>query len=255
MKISIIIPAYNEEKYIERCLKSVLKSIEANQQENVTFDIIVSDNQSTDATVSLSRAFGVEVVNEPFRQISRVRNRGAKDAGGDWFIFIDADSILNPKSIEAVIRCIRETADGNEDKNLHVYASRYVGGGSIVGVDEAPWYGVLAFRTWNVISRILQCAAGSFIFCRADAFREVGGFSRELFAAEEVDLTKKLKQWGKKKGLRFIILKETPHISSGRKFRDYSLIEIFGQLFRLIVLNRFALRSRKHLPFFYEGRR
>lgn len=259
MKISIIIPAFNEEKYIERCLHSVWASIKENQSNGLKFEVIVSDNQSTDRTVELAQMLDAIVVTEPERQISRVRNAGAKEAKGDWFLFIDADSILDPKSLEAVIRCINENP--NHDPNLNVeksndvYGSRYVGGGSIVGVDEAPWYGVLAFKTWNVISRLILCAAGSFIFCRADAFREIGGFSLILYAAEEVDLTKKLKHWGKPKGLRFIILNETPHISSGRKFRDYSFLEILGQFIRIIVLNRFALRNRKHLQIFYEGRR
>lgn len=256
MKLSIIIPAYNEEKYIERCLKSVFSALEINQQFDIQFEVIVADNFSDDATAELSSSLGAKVVSEPVRQISRVRNAGAKIANGDWYLFIDADSILDPRSLCAVIQIINEENPSMADsKDSDHDQSQIVGGGSIIAFDDAPWFGNFLARLWNLISRTFRWAAGSFLFCRADAFHDVGGFSHDLFAAEEIDLTKKLKRWGKQRSLGFTILNKTPHISSARKFHTYNKRDFFGQLFRLVIFNHFALRNRKHLRFFYEGRR
>jgi len=256
MKLSIIIPAYNEEKYIERCLKSTFAAIESIHRSDIQFEVIVADNCSEDSTVELSSALGAKVVSEPYRQISRVRNAGAKIANGNWYLFIDADSILDPISLCAVTQIINEENSFNiETKKSEPYQCRIVGGGSIIAFDDAPWFGNCIAVFWNTISRTFRWAAGSFLFCRADAFHDVGGFSQDLYAAEEIDLTKKLKRWGKQRGFGFSILNKTPHISSARKFHSYNKRDFFGQFFRLLFFNHFAIRNRKHLRFFYDGRR
>lgn len=256
MKLSIIIPAYNEEKYIKRCLDSTFSAIKITQPSDTQFEVIVADNCSDDSTVELSASLGAIVVSEPVRQISRVRNAGAKIATGDWYLFIDADSILDSISLRAVIHIINEENSFNvETKKSEINQCRIVGGGSIIAFDDAPWFGNCIAAVWNMFSRMFQLAAGSFLFCRADAFHDVGGFSKDLYAAEEIDFTKKLKRWGKQRRLGFTILRKTPHISSARKFHSYSKRDFFGQLFRLLFFNHFAIRNRKHLRFFYEARR
>jgi hypothetical protein len=108
--------------------------------------------------------------------------------------------------------------------------------------------------SWNLLSVAFGLAAGSFLFCRADAFRETGGFSRELFAGEEIGLSRKLRRWGREKGLAFTILRG-PHISSGRKFRLYTARDFLPVLLRLVFLPRRALRDPRMLKYLYDGRR
>jgi len=103
--------------------------------------------------------------------------------------------------------------------------------------------------------RVLLCAPGSFLFCRADAFRQIGGFSTQLYAAEEVQLSLALRRWGRSKGIRFAILHSPRHVSSGRKFYLYSRREIAGFLARALFLTRSTLRDQKGLAIFYDGRR
>jgi glycosyltransferase involved in cell wall biosynthesis len=84
MHLSIIIPAFNEERLIEQCLRSVAASTAANATPGFTSEVIVVDNNSTDKTAELARQAGTQVVFEPINQIGRARNAGAAQATGEW---------------------------------------------------------------------------------------------------------------------------------------------------------------------------
>lgn len=86
MHLSIIIPAFNEERLITRCLQSIATSLTANLTLGFTTEIIVVDNNSTDNTANLAKATAAHVVFEPINQIGRARNAGAAAATGDWLL-------------------------------------------------------------------------------------------------------------------------------------------------------------------------
>ena len=109
-------------------------------------------------------------------------------------------------------------------------------------------------RLWNWISRFGRWMAGSFIFCETAAFRAVGGFSNELFVAEELDLSKKLKQLAKKQRKRIVILHKDPLLTSGRKVHLYSLREHLGFMLRAVLVPR-TMRRREACFIWYDGRR
>jgi glycosyltransferase involved in cell wall biosynthesis len=93
MKLSIIIPAFNESKLLPSTLASVREARAAVHRAGWSSEVIVCDNNSTDATAQIARANGADaVVFEAVNQIGRARNAGAAVATGDWFLFIDADS-------------------------------------------------------------------------------------------------------------------------------------------------------------------
>src|SRR6266581_4097605 len=92
MRISIIVPAFNEERLIGETLGAVNAAAVAFGRRGWEMEVIVCDNNSTDATAKLARASGARVVFEPVNQIGRARNSGAAAATGDWLIFVDADS-------------------------------------------------------------------------------------------------------------------------------------------------------------------
>ncbi len=241
MKLSIVIPAFNEAKRIAACVQSVLGALPANARPDWASEVIVVDNNSTDATAELARREGAEVVFEPVNQISRARNAGGKAATGDWLLFIDADSWLSAKTLADMLRVIEN--------------GRCAGGGCVIALDRVPFLVGHGLKVWNWLSRACQWAAGSFVFCRAEAFRDLGGFSQELFAAEEIEFSRKLKRWAKVKGLHVVILTAHPHVSSGRKFYLYSKQELLRYTFRSLVNARSTLRSRDLLDYYYDGRR
>src|SRR6516225_4395542 len=92
MRISIIIPAFNEERLIASTLASLQEGMEELSRRGFENELIVCDNNSTDRTAEIARSAGAKVVFEPINQIARARNRGAAAATGDWLIFVDADS-------------------------------------------------------------------------------------------------------------------------------------------------------------------
>ncbi len=241
MHLSIIIPAFNEERLIMHCLDSVAESLAANQKPGFTAEVIVVDNNSTDKTAELATQAGAKVVFEPINQIGRARNSGATVATGEWLLFVDADSLLNPGMVADILNMIE--------------SGQYVGCGSVMHMPDLPWWGKAAIQLWTVFSVVFHWASGALVVCRADAFREVGGFNQELFAADEIDLSQLLKKWGRKHGLKFTILTRHPLVTSPRKVQLYSGWEIVSQILRVIFSPRRSLQDKKKLPIWYDGRR
>lgn len=241
MKISVVIPAFNEEKLLPDTLRSVRAAAGSFTRLGWETETVVCDNNSTDRTAELARAAGAKVVFEPVNQIGRARNAGAAGASGDWLIFVDADSQPGADLFAAVAGQIQRGG--------------VIAGGSTVRLDGPYLVPRLVVRGWNFISRLKRWAAGSFIFCDAAAFREIGGFSHELFASEELDLSERLKRLGRATGRRFVILHEHPLVTSARKARLYTPWEHLRFLARTALAGGRTLRSREECVTWYDGRR
>src|SRR5215472_7376876 len=92
VKVSIVIPAFNEERLLGDSLGKIKLAAKAFENCGWETELIVCDNNSTDRTAEIARAAGATVVFEPVNQIARARNCGAAAAIGDWLVFVDADS-------------------------------------------------------------------------------------------------------------------------------------------------------------------
>src|SRR5262245_66406239 len=97
MTISIVVPAFNEARGLAATLASIRRAAAAFDARGWRHELIVCDNNSTDATGAIARDAGAIVVFEPVNQISRARNAGAGRASGNWLLFIDADSHPSPE--------------------------------------------------------------------------------------------------------------------------------------------------------------
>jgi len=231
MKLSVIVPAFNEEKLLGAtlaCIREATRGFGA--------ELIVCDNNSTDRTAEIARQGGAKVVFEPINQISRARNAGAAVASGDWLVFVDADSFPEPALFADLAEAIA--------------SGRCIGGGATVRFDDADRFSNGAVAVWNAISRGMSWAAGSFVFCQAAAFRATGGFSTELYASEEIDFSRRLKRLG-----RLVILHRHPLRTSGRKVRLYSKREYCRLLLRIALSGGRALKRREDCFAWYDGRR
>jgi glycosyltransferase involved in cell wall biosynthesis len=204
-------------------------------------ELIVCDNNSTDRTAAIAAAAGATVVFEPINQISRARNAGAARATGDWLVFVDADTRPSPELFADLAGVIED--------------GRCLAGGSIVRVDIDEFASSLVVGVWNIISRSLRWAAGSFVFCDASAFRELGGFSLELYAAEEIDLSRRLKRLARRRGRTMVILQRHPILTSGRKARLYTPREALTFMAKTIVQRGRTLRNPQDCYQWYDGRR
>ena len=129
MKISIVIPAYNEERLLPATLESVRKACEAFSGRGWDWEIVVCDNNSSDRTALLAREGGAHVVFEPVNQIGRARDTGARAAKGEWLIFIDADSTPGVGLFSSIATAITQ--------------GKALGGGATVRLDDQAPY-----RNW-----------------------------------------------------------------------------------------------------------
>ncbi len=241
MRISVIVPAFNEAGHLGATLDHIRSSMAVFERAGWTAELIVCDNNSTDATAAIAAAAGARVVFEPINQISRARNAGAAVASGDWLIFVDADSHPSAGLFESVATQIR--------------GGRCLAGGSTVTFGTRQVSVRLAAWAWNTCSRVTRWAAGSFIFCERAAFLAAGGFSLDLFAAEEIDLFRRLKRRARAERRTIVILRAHPLWTSDRKARLYSPREFLTFLLRTIVARGATLRSAGQCYAWYDGRR
>ena len=240
-KISIVIPAFNEERLLPASLKSITDASVAFAAAGWTSELIVCDNNSTDRTAEIAAAAGGRVVFEPINQISRARNAGAAAATGDWLLFIDADSFPTRELFADVVAAISDP--------------RCLAGGSTVRVDLKGIGYDAALGWWNFLSRRLRWAAGSFIFCETAAFRELNGFTQKLYAAEEINLFRRLKRLARSRGRIITILSEHPLLTSHRKVHLYSLPEMLRFWIRTALTGGRTFRNSKESFPWYDGRR
>lgn len=240
-RLSVVIPAYNEAKLIAGTIACVCESLANAGLAEGDFEIIVCDNASSDATATLAAHAGARVVFEPERQIARARNRGAGVARAPWLLFLDADSWPDAALMGDLLAALGD--------------DRIVAGGCSMRMQDVPLAIGAGLRGWNAVSRLCRWAAGAFIFCRSEAFRAIGGFADDLYVAEEIDLSRRIKRWGAQRGLRFEILHRHPMLTSGRKGSLYSQREIWSLLASLARHPRRFFRDPGLCYPWYDGRR
>ena len=241
MRISVVIPAFNEERLLGESLRQVNAAMTVFARRNWQTELIVCDNNSTDRTAEVARAAGATVIFEPVNQIGRARNRGAEAATGDWLIFIDADS--------------HPSADLFDDVAAQIATGHCLAGGCTIRLEEGYPAGNVITQLWNGVSRMTHWVAGSFIFCETAAFRKLGGFNIQLFASEEIELSKRLKKLARSERKKIVILHRHPITTSARKLRLYTPREHFKFMARTILAGGKTLNSREACHTWYDGRR
>lgn len=230
--LSFIIPAYNEQDELPEALQSVRVAAEFSRE---TFEIIVVDDASTDATAAVAAAAGARVIPVSYRQIAAVRNAGARAAQGDILFFVDADTHIGPQHVTGALAALQEGC---------------AGGGAWMAIrgDVPMWSRAFAW-VFSALYFGANLGAGAFLFTTRTNFAASGGFDERYYAGEEVFFTKALKELG-----RFELLRD-PTFTSGRKLRMHSAREILLGTVALILGGRRILQSREKLEFWYSGKR
>lgn len=238
MDYSFIIPAFNEEQYLTRTIKSVqscLSTVNANDGE-----IIVVDNNSTDQTGEIARKLGCKVVFEPVNQIARARNAGARDARGKMLLFLDADTVLPIETFRNAIDSVAERGIG--------------AGGALLKFDshhQRLVSGIVLPFLWNSFSKLTGFFAGCFVFCRQDLFHKVGGFPETHFAGEEIIFCKKLKKVSGGLGFKVTVLTDNYVMSSARKLLWYKDMRMLKLLIPTLVAP-WVLKRKSFCRFWYD---
>ena len=222
MKLSFVIPAWNEEKLLGSTIASIQKS---SQTQDI--EIIVADDASDDRTSDIAKAMGAIVVACDNRQIGLTRNDGASAASGDILIFVDADTIVSEAVVLETVEAIKNGA---------------IAGGSFPTFDgKLPLLAKMLTPMLRITFKILRIAAGAYMFCTQESFEKAGGFDPKFFAAEEVHLSNRLHKFGKYKTIHSRV------ITSGRKFRSHSTFDILLTLILVTIPGIRNIKKRKNL--------
>jgi len=211
MKLSIIIPAYNEEKYIGQCLESLINETKGN-----TFveEIIVINNASTDRTREVALSYGVRVVDEPNKGLTKARQRGLVEARGDLLSYIDADSKI-PKGWLNKIYTAFTTRP-----NLVGFSGpyRYYDGSLFLRfILNLIWY-ISAPITYLIVGYMIL--GGNFV-AKKSALIAMGGFDTTIeFYGEDTNIAWRLNKQGK------VLFKMNFYVySSSRRFSSIGIVK------------------------------
>ena len=241
VKISVIIPAFNEEKLLGETLAQIKLASGAFSQIGWESELIVCDNNSNDRTAEIARAAGATVVFEPVNQISRARNAGAAAATGDWLVFVDADS--------------RPSTELFTDMAKEIQSGTCFAGGATICWDRENFLTALMMPILNVGFRWRRFLHGPFMFIESATFRKLGGFSLETFSGEDWELGGRLQKLVKETGKRFVILHRHPILTSARRLKEHSPLVSFKMLYYILFVPRRIKVSRETARRWYDGRK
>jgi glycosyltransferase involved in cell wall biosynthesis len=235
MKLSVIIPAYNEEKYLPETLARIGLAL---SKTDCASEIIVVDNESDDKTRAIAVSFGAKVVSESEHNIGKVRNTGGKNASGEVLIFVDADTLVPDTLFRTIARAMENDA--------------CFGGAVSVEYGEfsRKWLKYY-FMGWQFWENILNTKQGATQFCRKAAFHELGGYNEKIYMGEDVDFYWRLTKLARrKKGHLFFIA--SPKVkTSARRYSRMSWWKILVITHPIFMLP--AAKSKRFWKDWYEA--
>ncbi len=207
IKFSIIIPAFNEEKYIADSIKCA-----QNQQGDFDIEIIVVNNASTDKTKQIAESLGVRVIDEAIKGVGRARKIGTEASNGEFVLQIDADTHLP----EDYLLQVKERFD-NDPKLVCV-------GGQFYFYDANLFWFVVRFVLfypfyWFAILSLRELAGpiGNNMTFKRSAYEQTTGFDAGLKYGEDFDINRKMAKIGK---IKFDL--KLKYFVSSRRFKFFN---------------------------------
>ncbi len=218
-QFSVIVPALNEGKFIEKCLLSLSNQTVPRDR----YEIIVSDSSSTDNTVEIAKSLADKVVICEKHSAGFGRNFGARHAKNDFFGFVDADTIVSHAWIEG----------GMEALQKGIAAT-----GPVESIEKDSFRTKMFYSWWSMQSH-LSVVIGQPIFpgfniaVKKNAFWAVDGFSEKNFTCEDIDFSLKLKTLGK------IVFSEKMLVeTSSRRVRETGLVQYVSNAWAHFLFNK-----------------
>jgi glycosyltransferase involved in cell wall biosynthesis len=214
-RFSVVIPARDEEQRIGACLASI--DAASGGGDAYSTEAIVVLNRCSDGTGKIARAAGARTIDAGGKNLSAIRNAGARAARGEILVTIDADSIMAPNTLTEIDRLLG--------------SGSFVGGGAMIHPERMSLGIAMTGLLLCYLALRYRVSAGLFWLPR-DVFEAIGGFDESLVSVEDIDFGVRLKRYGRERGKRFGTLWNAPITTSCRKF------DHFGDWF---VLKKLAL--------------
>ena len=190
--VSVIIPTYNAEKYLDRCLKSI------KDQTYKNYEIIVVDNNSRDNTKKIAKKYTKLVFNKgPER--SAQRNFGAKKAKGKYVYFVDADFILEK---EVISECVNKISEGFDAIVVHNTPDITI-----------SWIAKIRKFETDMYKYNLDHSASRFF--KKEIFFKINGYNEKITAGEDYDIQNRINKNKYKTGF---IKAEALHLGEPKRF-------------------------------------
>lgn len=220
--VSVVIPSYNAEKYIEETINSVLA------QTFQDLEVVVVDDGSSDRTCEIVQSYPerVRLIKQTNGGVCRARNRGLSEARGEFVCFLDHDDCWHPEKLALQLpqfgsdKTVGMVYSGFEwwrpnDNGTFVPSAHLLAQPLEAGVDER-------FSGWVYHEFLLDCwALTSTAVIRASALREIGGFDETLPYSEDWDLWIRLSRQYKFIKLKARLVLYRQHAKQGsRMVRD-----------------------------------
>ncbi len=208
MKISVIIPAFNEEEIIGECLKSV------SEQTYIDFDIILIDPGSTDATVEIAKEYTDKIIHVRTSCPGPARNLGARNSDAEIVAFTDADTVVPKNWLETIAGDFSDpgvVAVGGIFKPLN---SRLID--KIMFKINSDWW----YR-FSAIFGFYQLGTPNCAY-RRGVFLKANGFNEKISMLEDTELSLRIKKYGK-----VIIDKNLYVYNSTRRFKQEGYFMVF----------------------------
>ncbi len=185
-QVSVIIPAYNGEAYIQQSIESVL------HQSYQNWELVVVDDGSTDRTQKIVTEYGdlVRYVYQENQNVAAARNRGIREARGEWLAFLDQDDFFVPEKLAVQVAALaKQPSVGIVHSGWQIVDRE----GNVVSRVE-PWHGIpeLDSVSWVLWKPVFL---GAMLF-RRDWLELVGGFNCRFHQAPDVDLVLRLALMG-----------------------------------------------------------
>ena len=236
--LSVIIPAWNEEKVVGRAVDSLKRAAEVYAQERGCIaEISVVNNNSTDRTSDVAREHGATVVFEPVNNIGKARNTGARAARGKHLAFCDADNQVTGNLLVLI--------------HDHLENPKIAGGGTWIEPERRNLKISSFYFIWGIYVRFSRVGVGM-MHCRKADFDSFGGFDETIYAAEDVQLAYDLKKIGKPRGQKFALIKKGWIITSTRKIDQTPLRVMIGKLVGFAFGLQKKIRSKEYCEHWYE---
>jgi glycosyltransferase involved in cell wall biosynthesis len=236
--LSVIVPAWNEEKCIARVIESLRRAAVVYERERGALaEIVVVDNNSTDRTGAIARECGATVVFEPVNNIGKARNAGAKAARGKYISFCDADNQVT----ENLLVLIHD----------HLENPKIAGGGTWIEPATRNAKVSFFFFIWHIYVAFSRVGVGM-MHCRKADFESFGGFDESIYAAEDLQLAYDLKKLGKPRGQKFKLIKKGWIITSTRKLDQTPLLTMIAKLIGFGFGLQKKIRSKDYCEHWYD---